>query len=214
MPDLERVSFVLSNTDINNDGYVDLLLPGRDSYGVFMGGANETFQLLSQISTANEQSNSAITRERGISADLGISAEEGISIKLSIETKTPYQDFIEQWDKPDEDTKTLLRTENWMQNAVLSRLNDDELLDILYLNVGSDGLGQLNIHYQNASSGFNEDADWTGSIDVRGEIELADVNGDKLTDLIRVSNDGNEADARLYINKGGQYKKKKPSKIY
>ena len=46
VPDLERVSFLLSNTDINNDGYVDLLLPGRDSYGVFMGGANETLSLL------------------------------------------------------------------------------------------------------------------------------------------------------------------------
>jgi hypothetical protein len=213
VPDLERVSFLLSNTDINNDGYVDLLLPGRDSYGVFIGGANETFQLLSQISTANEQSNSAIRRERGISTNLGISAEEGVSIKLSIETKTPYQDFIEQWDKSDEDIETLLRTENWMQNAVLSRLNDDDLLDILYLNVGSDGLGQLNIHYQNPSSGFNEVADWTGSIDVRGEVELADVNGDNLTDVIRVSSDGNDADARFYINEGGQFDLEKPSQI-
>jgi hypothetical protein len=213
VPDLERVSFLLSNTDINNDGYIDLLLPGRDSYGVFMGRANETFELLSQISTASEQSNSAIRRERGVSTNLGINAEEGVSIKLSIETKTPYQDFIEQWDKPLENTETLLRTENWMPNAVLTKLNDDELLDALYLNVGSDGLGQLNIHYQNASSGFNEVADWTGSIDARGEIELADVNGDKLTDIIRVSNDGNEADARFYINQGGQFSLENPSQV-
>jgi hypothetical protein len=213
VPDLERVSFLLSNTDINNDGYIDLLLPGRDSYGIFMGGANETFELLSQISTASEQSNSATRRERGISTNLGINAEEGVSIKLSIETKTPYQDFIEQWNKPAENTETLLRTENWMPNAVLTKLNDDELLDALYLNVGSDGLGQLNIHYQNASSGFNEVADWTGSIDARGEIELADVNGDKLTDIIRVSNDGNEADARFYINQGGQFSLENPSQV-
>lgn len=214
VPSLEQVPFLETNLDINADGYMDLLLPGRNSYGIFMGGADESFQLLSQIDTANDQSDSdAVRPRRGLSTSIGINAEEGIQLEFTVDSKTPYQGFVEQWGKSDDDSDTLLRTENWMPNAVLTSLNDDALLDIVYLNVGADGLGQLNIHYQFSGTGFNAEPDWTGSIDTKGEIQLADLNDDGLSDIIRVSNSGNEWDARLFVNSDGEFDFEQPTQI-
>lgn len=214
VPSLEQVSFLETNVDINADGYIDLLLPGRNSYGVFIGGPDESFKLLSQFDTENGQSDVDVARgQRGLDSSIGINAEEGISLKFTVESKTPYQGFIEQWGESEDDSDTLLRTENWMPNAVLAPLNDDELLDVVYLNVGADGLGQLNIHYQFSDTGFNAEPDWIGSIDTKGEIQLADLNDDGLSDFIRVSNSGNDWDARLFVNAAGEFDFEQPSQI-
>lgn len=214
VPNLEQVSFLETNLDINNDGYIDLLLPGRNSYGVFMGGPAESFKLLSQFDTENEQDEAVAVRgQRGLDASIGINSEVGIELNFTVDSNTPYQDLIEQWGKSEEDSETLLSTESWIPNAILAKLNDDELLDILYLNVGSDSLGQLNIHYQNSDVGFNPEPDWTGSIDTKGGIQLADVNGDGLSDIIRVSNSGNEWDAGFYVNQSGDFNLEKASQI-
>lgn len=214
VPNLEQVLFLETNVDINADGYIDLLLPGRNSYGVFIGGPDESFKLISQFDTENDQSNSsAVKGRRGLSSSIGINAEEGISLEFTVDSKTPYQDLIEQWGESEGDSDTLLRTENWIPNAVLASLNDDELLDIVYLNVGANGLGQLNIHYQISDMGFNAEPDWTGSIDTQGDIQLADLNDDGLSDIIRVSSSGNEWDARFYVNAAGEFDFEQASQI-
>ena len=74
------------------------------------------------------------------------------------------------------------------------------------------GEGRLNIHYQN-ESGFNTAPDWQATIDTRGTVALADVNGDGIQDIYGLVGDGNEWDARFYINNNGKFQLSQPSQV-
>lgn len=211
VPDFEQVTFITNIHDINGDGHIDLLLPGRDGYGFFTGGPNEQFQLQSRINTRSDGISGTTGRDRGLNADFSINATQGISLNVTVDSQSPFENFIEQWKTTDSDS--LLRADNWMPNALLAFINDDEYEDLIYLNIGADGLGQINIHYQQNPAGFNHDPDWTGPFDSRGELQLADINGDGVIDLVRVSGDGNEWDARFYLNIDGQFDFEQPSQL-
>lgn len=212
-PDAEQVQFLNPSIDINGDGHIDLLLPGRDKYGLFLGGPGETFALHSQFNPASEQAGSAARRRSELGASIGINAKDGVQLEFNAETSSPLQDFVEQLSQADAEPEDLLRTDNWLPNAMLLKLNDDALLDVLYLNQGADGLGQLNVHYQSIPDGFTEIADWKGSLDTRGDLQLADINGDNLVDLIKVKGDGNNWNASFYINHNGEFDLNKPDQI-
>ncbi len=207
VPDLEFVQFIPDLKDIDNDGELDLLLPGDDIYGFFKGRGKENFELLSTFSTSNENM-AAAQRGRnnsGMDARIGINAEEGVVIEIDVESDSYFDGFIEQWDQQEQQTRSLLRTESWMPTAVLAQLNSDDLADIAYINIGEDGLGQLNIHYQHRQSGFAEKPDWTGSLDTSGDIRLVDMNNDQQLDLLRTSGEGNDRNAYFYRNEMGQF---------
>lgn len=213
VPDLEQVQFIDSITDINNDGFVDLLLPGDGVYGFFKGSEHEEFELVSRFSTNNENLPPPPTFDDEISVDLSINAEEGVVIDLSFQAATPYNGLVEQWNEQASESKYLMNNEQWMPSAILANLNDDDLVDIVYLNVGEDGLGQLNIHYQDATTGFNDKPDWYGSINTEGDLRLIDMNQDQRLDLLRVSGDGKDRSARFFVNKDGHFTLDQPSQI-
>lgn len=213
IPDLENVRFVNYLQDVNNDGLVDILVPGDDVYGLFLGQGNERFTEAARFSTLNADMTPIQRRNRDtdLDATLGISAERGVVVELNVETPTPFEGFVEQW-QADSDTDTLLDSEQWMPGAALAHLNDDELADVAYINAGEDGLGRFNIHYQSAA-GFAEAPDWSASFDSRGELELLDVDADGLDDLLRLSGDGDDWTLRLYRNRDGHFALDTPDQI-
>jgi hypothetical protein len=215
VPDLEQVQFIDSLSDINADGYIDLLLPGIDSYGVFLGGPDETFTLSARFNTDNEEVADAprLPRDADMDARLDINAEQGVVIEVSVSTPSLFADFVEQWDVKANAERDLLRTETFSPSVLLAELNGDSLSDVMYLTVGNDGLGQINIHYQAADSQFPAEPDWTGSLDTRGELQLIDVNGDGAQDLLTLAGEGNEWNARLYLNQAGQFDFQTPSQV-
>ena len=99
-----------------------------------------------------------------------------------------------------------------MPSLLLAELNGDKLKDLIYLNVNDEGEGQINIHYQ-SEAGFNSAPDWQAAIDTRGTIKLADINGDGIQDIYRLIGDGNEWDARFYVNDDGRFELSQPSQI-
>ncbi|MEX0964501.1 MAG: hypothetical protein WDZ52_10740 [Pseudohongiellaceae bacterium] len=215
VPDLERVQFISGIQDIDNDGEIDLLLPGDGVYGLFKGRGNEVFELLSTFGTDNE-SLPVAQRGRantGLDARIAINAEEGLVIELSAESNAYFDGFVEQWGSTLEPARSLLRAESWMATALLAQLNDDSLADIAYINEGADGLGQLNIHFQDAETGFNETPHWSGSIDTRGDIRLVDVDNDKLVDLLRITGQSNDYTVYLYRNRNGTFDLKTPDQV-
>lgn len=215
IPDLEKVQFITGLEDIDEDGEIDLLLPGDGVYGLFMGRGNEIFELVSTFSTDNE-SLSAVQRGRpnpSMDARIAINAEEGIVIELSIESDSYFDGFVEQWDANKDPANSLLRAERWMPTAITAHLNADTLKDIAYINQGADGLGQLNFHFQNAQNSFNSEPDWTGSIDTQGDIQLVDMDNDKLPDLLRLTGEGNDRSAYFYRNQNGTFDLEKPSQV-
>ena len=215
VPDLERVQFLSDLQDIDKDGEIDLLLPGDGVYGLFKGRGNEVFELVSTFSTESE-SLSAAQRGRdssGMDARIVINAEEGVVIELNVESDSYFADFVEQWDANEEPARSLLRAQSWMPTAIIAQLNEDTLSDIAYINQGADGLGKLNFHFQDAQDGFNSEPDWIGSIDTRGDMQLVDVDNDKLLDLLRITGEGNDRSAYFYRNQNGSFDLKQPNQV-
>ncbi len=215
IPDQEDVEFLTNIEDINGDSEIDFLLPGEERFGFFVGKGDEHFELTASIRTINENLTAAQrnNQESDLNASIGINPDEGVVVELRAETPTPFSGFIESWEPKSTDSRALLRTANWMPTALLAELNGDGLKDLIYLNVGDDSLGQLNIHYQNESNGFAEKADWQGSTDTRGDIRLVDMNNDGLQDILRLTGEGNDWDARFYLNTEGSFDFQQPNQI-
>lgn len=214
IPNLEEVLIIPDIGDINNDGITDLLIPGDDRYGYFVGLGDERFELRTSFPTINEETAvGRITPDDSLNAGIRIDAEKGLVVELTASAPSPFSQFLEQYSDEDNDSGALLRSESWMPAASLVRLNEDERLDIAYINVGDDGLGQLNIHYQDQSGNFNAAPDWQESLETSGYLEFVDMNGDERVDLMRVSGDGNDYDARFFLNRQGVFDFQQPNQI-
>ncbi|MEQ8955780.1 MAG: hypothetical protein RL120_16735 [Gammaproteobacteria bacterium] len=215
VPELDETQFIRNLKDIDGDGHVELLLPGEKTYGVFRGLGDEQFQLLTTFSTINTDVPPAMRNnyETDLDARLSINSEEGVVIELSAETPSPFNNFIEQWSSADIPNRRLLRAEQWMPGALFAQLNGDQRWDLVYQNMGIDGLGQLNIHLQQQDGSFAEKPDWHGSIDARGDLRLAHLDGDGQLDLYRISGDGDEWEARFYRNTGGSFDLERPNQV-
>lgn len=214
IPDRRRVRFTNLATDINADGLIDLLVPGDDVYGLFLGRGDEQFELALELTTLN-QDITPIQRQGNradVDANLAINADEGVRIEINIETPTPFQGFVEQW-QDDGETGDLLNSEQWMPTPVLARLNADSLPDLAYVNAGDNGLGQMNLHFQNADSDFAPVADWSSNFDSTGDFNLLDLDGDGLDDLMRLDGDGNDWTLRLFRNRGGSFELATPDQV-
>lgn len=213
VPDLERVQFLSDLQDIDKDGEIDLLLPGEGVYGLFKGKGNEVFELVSTFSTDSKSTAHRGRDNSDMDARIAINAEEGIVIELNVESDSYFEGFVEQWGVNEGTARSLLQAERWMPTAIVAQLNADTLSDIAYFNQGADGLGQLNIHFQDAQTGFNSAPDWTGSMDARGDIQLVDVDNDKQLDLLRIIGEGNDRSAYFYRNQNGAFDLEKPNQV-
>lgn len=215
VPNSESVQFISNPQDIDGDGEIDLLLPGDGMYGLFRGNGDESFDLISTFTSENEGITAA-QRARGnggLDTRISINAERGVAIEVSADSNSYFDGFVEQWQASAEPTRSLLRTERWMPSAIFAELNGDALPDIAYINEGSDGLGQLNIHFQEPKTGFSSEPDLQASLDVRGDIRLVDADNDKLLDLLRVTGEGNDRTVYMYRNDSGKFDLQTPDQV-
>jgi len=214
VPQLSRASYIENISDITGDGIVDLLIPGVSGYGYFRGLGNEEFEPVLEFSTLNPSLTEAEREtDDSIDANMRFSAERGLEFQISAAPPSPFANFVEQWDEDATDNETLLTARNWMPSVKMAQMNSDALLDLVYINVDDKLRGQLNVHQQQANGSFSEQPDWQQTVDTNGEIQLQDLNGDGVDDLIRTDGDGNDWNVYLYINADGSFNFGQPSQI-
>jgi len=213
VPDRRRVLYFPALPDMDGDGYVDLLLPGRDGYGYFRGGADEQFTLAHAFSTVNQEldpSEVPLGSAR-LDTSIAINEREGIVLNVRALGTTAFQDFLSSWQASEQ--TTLLEAQHWLPSAVAGNMNGDTAQDIVFLNIGNDLYGQINILTQHDDGGFAEVPDWRGPIDTRGDIRLLDVNGDGLLDVLRILDSSNEWTVQFFVNKGGEFALGQPDQV-
>ncbi len=213
VPDRRRVLYFPNPEDMDGDGFVDLLLPGPDDYAVFRGGPNETFTLAHRFNTVNESLDPSEVPLGGprFNTEIAINERDGIVLNVSARPTSAFEDFLSDWNAETEDS--LLSTRLFRPSATTLALNDDTRADIVYMNIGNDLYGQVNILLQSAEGGFPAQPNWQGPIDTRGDIRLLEVSGDGQTDLLRIVNNGNEWDVQIFLNKGGEFTLQTPDQV-
>ncbi len=215
VPDPEQVQFFNAVEDLDGDGHIDLLIPGEESYGLFRGTGAEQFALSNTLSTINRDLDPALRPrgDGGLDASIDINSRDGIKLQVTAGRPAPFAGFIETQDSAEGTTGNLLQAESWMPPALTADFNGDRRPDIVYLNVGPDIRGQLNILMQQADGSFGDAPDWQGSVDTRGDLRLAELNGDGLMDMTRLTGEGDQWDLFLFVNRDGTFDFANPDQV-
>lgn len=213
IPDRQVVEFLPPLTDINGDGQADLLLPGPDGYGVFFGAPDEQFTLAHRFSTVNEDLDPADLPDSAgrFSTQVQFNRRDGLVVSLEARPNSAFADFLD--DAHNDGNSNLLERSQWMPPAVLANINGTGNNDIVFLNIGDDIRGQINVQAQHADHSYRELPDWQGPIDMEGDIQLQDINGDGLTDVMRVVDDANDWDVYFYLNRSGEFDFDQPDQV-
>jgi hypothetical protein len=213
VPDRRRILYFPYPHDLDGDGYVDLLLPGREDYAVFRGGPNETFTLSHRFNTVNEEldpSEVPLGSAR-LNTEIAINERDGIVMSVTARSNSAFEGFVSDWTTTNQDA--LLSTRQWHPSATTNQLSDDQRQDIVYMNIGNDLYGQINILLQDSNGDYAAKPDWQGPIDTRGDIRLLDANNDGMSDVLRIINNSNEWDVQFFLNKGAAFDLQKPDQI-
>ena len=213
LPDRRVTEFLPSPTDINGDNHVDLLLPGPDGYALFSGAPEEQFTLTHRFTTINEELDPADLPDTAgrFSTQVEINRQDGLLVNVNARPNSAFEGFL--GDSHRDDNNLLLDRSRWLPPAVLSSMTASDANDIVYLNIGNDIRGQLNMLAQHDDGSFSGQPDWQGPIDMEGDIQLLDINGDGLTDVMRSVEDANNWDVFFHVNRGGHFDFDQPDQV-
>jgi len=213
VPDKRQTLFLKPVVNTRSD-QLDLLLPGRETYGYFRGAADGSFTLTHEFTTVNTELDPAdIPLGRGrFSTDIQINERDGIVLNVRARAISSFTDIVKEW-SDQSDSDTLLQRSTWMPPAAVASISKKTASDIVYLNIGNDLLGQINILQQNSDGSYPATPSWQGSIDTRGDIRLLDFNADGQTDIVRIIDNSSEWDIHFYSNRGGRFEFDRPDQI-
>lgn len=213
IPDRRVVEFLPPATDMTGDGHVDLLLPGPEGYGVWQGGPDEQFTLAHRFATVNEDLNPAALPDSGgrFSTQVQFNRQDGLVVRINARPNTAFEDFLHHAGHDESDL--LLDRSVWLPPAVLHSMTQAGSNDIVFLNIGNDIRGQINVLAQGSDGTYSDQLTWQGPIDMEGDILLQNINGDALTDVIRIVEDANDWTVHFYLNRGGHFDFDQPDQV-
>jgi FG-GAP-like repeat len=213
IPDRRGIEFLPPPADVTGDGHIDLLLPGPEDYGVFEGGPDEQFNLKHRFSTVNaDLAPSELPNSGGrFSTQVQFNRQDGLVVRINARPNTAFENFLDA--ASNDDSRVLLDRSVWQPPAVFSAITGPDSNDIVYLNIGNDLRGQINVLSGNNAGTFNTQPDWQGPIDMEGEIRLQDINGDGISDVMRVVEENNDWTVYFYLNRDGRYTFDQPDQV-
>lgn len=209
VPQIKSVASLGLLSDYNQDGFVDLLLPGQTSWGILYGSA-EGFAP-AKILPAPHLDPLFMADQ---SSRLRLSLENGL--QLVVDSPSPFAGvFPAQVEASAFERRSLGRfgsgsyimdVERWLPVVQPAQISGSQTPDFVFLDHPevTDGVtGQrLNLVRQQKVSATA----WQGQLPARGEVLLHDVDGDGLDDLLILEHQGSK-DSRLLLfrNQGGSF---------
>lgn len=213
VPARRLTHFLPEPRDLTSNGFVDLLLPGVDGYGYFTASDYENFNLAGRIQTRNDDLDPAqLPPAAGrFSTEVSFNEQDGLVVRVIPRSASDFEDFVV--DARSDSEQSLLETERWLPPAILGDMTTPEAADIVFLNVGDDLYGQLNIIQRSQITETESPVTWQGPVVMEGDFQLLQLNGDGLTDIARIVERGENWDVFLYLNKGGHFDLQQPDQV-
>lgn len=219
VPDKKKIDYIGELKDLNNDGFVDILLTGQKQYTLFKGQPNEVFTKGPALPTAAIILKNQNQDQTNINIALNAAG-------LSMAGPSIYENLIVQRLKPKLadviNSQPVLNVERWISTVSTGRFNSDELVDFVYLDdieTSEKNTKRLNIIYQPQNGKFPSEPHFQANININGTIKMMDINGDTLTDLVTTkwhqsNNTGaNINTLHIYLNQEGRFNFNTPSYI-
>lgn len=205
--------------DYNNDGHPDLLLPGRESYGLFYGSADGFAPV--QTLPAPYQATDYLDQQ---DARVSLSLENGL--RLVVESPSAFTGlFPSKQELSTFERRSLGRygsrdyimdVERRLPGVQTAQISAAEPVDFVFLDHAppkkpeDEPLRRLNVVYQGAVSKRS----WEGQIPSSGQIFIRDMDGDGKDDALILENQGSK-DSRLllFLNRDGDFNFSTPGQV-
>lgn len=219
VPDKTATILVEPPQDLNGDGIVDLLLPGKQHFALFLGQTDAPFALTATFPKPYRNPE----KQRG-DLQVNFSNEDGLTFVMN--SPSAFDGLVAQPHKRRTETAArrrggrhsqgILDIERWLTPVVPITLNRDELTDFIFIDDVpnlDDGNAddkkdrhRLNIIYQQRQEPNTAKIDSQTELDIKSELRLADLNGDGLTDIYIINRRGtDDAALRFYIDRDGRF---------
>lgn len=217
VPDKKKIDYIGELKDMNNDGFVDILLPGQKQYGFFTGQPDEVFSKQSILPAGDEIINKSRRTQRSVTLDPSGLSVGGPDIYSGLLVHRLEPGSVSRIFQP-----SILKYEHWIPGVSTARFNSDELEDFVYLDdmeTSEKNTRRLNILYQPQTGEFPSAPHWQANITINDRLKMIDVNGDRLTDLVttkwhRSNNTGANINTLfIYLNQEGRFNFNTPSYV-
>ncbi|MGQ9425676.1 FG-GAP repeat domain-containing protein [Gilvimarinus sp. F26214L] len=220
VPETKSLGFLGRLRDYNGDGFVDLLLPGRERYALFRGDENGGFGQAQLFPKPYRDPR----RDAQARPDVQVTADNGLSIV--VETPSVFAGLFPDRSEEDEFSRRtlgrfgsrhyIMDLQRWLAAVHPARLNGDELQDFVFIDHSQedeDAERRFNGVIQSAE-GVKDEADWQQNLKGSGQVIVADFNGDQQDDILSVETRGNnQASLMFFANQGGAFDFKKPDQV-
>ncbi len=214
VPDRRHIHFLPRPTDLTGNGHVDLLLPGREGYGLFEGLGEDRFQALHQFTTVNEALDPAeLPPAAGrFNTDITINQRDGLTVNIVPRSASAFEDFVQDW-RQTGNRGALLESRQGIPGAFTARINNDASGDIVYMNIGNDLRAQVNVLSIRNAEPLDTAQPWSAPADAEGEYHLMDLTGNTMDDVVRIVEEDSDWVIYFYINRDGRFDFDNPAQV-
>ena len=211
VPDKKKIDFIGALKDLNNDGFVDILLPGQKHYVLFTGQPDETFSKSLPLPTANVIINKSRRSQNSFSIDTSGVTAGGADIYSGLLVHRLEPEPIKKILQP-----PILKYGHWISGVSTGRFNSDELEDFVFLDdieTEKINIKRLNLIFQSGAGELPSTPSWQANLAINDGIKMMDVNGDNLTDLITLKMKGLNSSLYFFLNNKGSFNFDKPDHV-
>jgi hypothetical protein len=211
VPDKKQFDFMDVAKDLNNDGFIDILLPGHDQYALFRGQADEVFSKPLILPEAEEIINKSSRNQNNFTIGSGGVSSGGPDIYANLivnKLQTEPNDHINY--------PPILNYTHWIPGVSTGRFNKDGLDDFIYLDdmeTEKKNTKRLNLVYQSGTGELLSARNFQAEITINDSIKLMDINGDNITDIATTRMQGLDTTIYIFLNSEGKFNFDKPDHV-